>query len=376
MMKTERLAGVDRLRGLVIALMVLDHVRDFFSPTPFWPDDLPDTTPGWFFTRWITHLCAPVFVLLAGTSSFMREQKVGKLAQSKYLLSRGLLLMLLEITLINLSWQFHYQFVFLQVIWALGVSMVVLAGLIHLPRWLIALFAFSQILLHNLLDALPQQDMGFFWGLLHFQNYYPLHESGFGVFVAYPLLPWLGVMAAGYLLGEWLMTAPEQRQRNLLVSGLALIAAFLILRSFNIYGDHQSWATQAQGSLYTLISFLDTSKYPPSLLYLCMTLGPALLLLALFERWTPPLDNGLKLFGRHPLFVYIVHIPLIHAAAMIFMHAMYGGQPNLFAQQPYFPPGYEYSLLRTWLTWAVTLLVLYAMTHWWSQRRRKVSVAN
>lgn len=371
-----RLLGIDRLRGLVIALMVLDHVRDFFSPTPFWPDDLPDTTPGWFFTRWLTHLCAPVFVLLAGSSAFMRAQKVGKLAQSKYLLSRGLLLMLLEITLINLSWQFHYQFVFLQVIWALGVGMVVLAGLIHLPRWLIAVFAFSQILLHNLLDTLPQQDMGFLWGLLHFQNYYPLHESGFGVFVAYPLIPWLGVMAAGYLLGDWLLTSGDSRQRKLLTSGLLLIGLFVVLRSFNIYGDHQLWTSQPQGAIYTVMHYLDASKYPPSLLYLCMTLGPALLLLALFDKWTPPLDRGLLLFGRHPLFVYVIHIPLIHAASLVFMQLMYGDKPNLFAQQPYFPPGYEYSLLRAWLAWAIALVVLYAITRWWSQRRQRTRAAS
>ena len=366
-----RLLGIDRLRGLVIALMVLDHVRDFFSPTPFWPDDLPGTTPGWFFTRWITHLCAPVFVLLAGTSAFVREQKYGKAAQAKYLLTRGLMLVVLEITVINLSWQFGFTFFFLQVIWALGISMIVLAGLIYLPRWAIALFAFSQIFLHNLLDGAWQQDLGIFWGLLHFQNYYPLHESGFGIFVAYPLIPWLGVMAAGYLLGDWLMTAPERRNRKLLTAGLATIGLFVLLRSFNIYGDHQSWAPQAQGALYTLISYLDASKYPPSLLYLCMTLGPALLLLALFDKWTPPLDKGLMLFGRHPLFVYVLHIPLIHAASLLYMHTMYGSKPVLFGPQPYFPPGYEYSLLRTWLAWLITLLVLYAAVRWWSQRQQK-----
>lgn len=372
---SSRLLGIDRLRGLVIALMALDHVRDFFSPTPFWPDDLPGTTPGWFFTRWITHLCAPVFVLLAGSSAFVREQKYGKAAQSRYLLTRGLMLVLLEVTVINLSWQFSYSFIFLQVIWALGIGMIVLAGLIWLPRWAIALFAFSQILLHNLLDGLPQPDLGFFWGLLHFQNYYPLHSSGFGVFVAYPIIPWLGVMAAGYLLGEWLLTSVEKRQQKLVVTGLLLLGLFVVLRSFNGYGDHQLWASQPQGAIYTVMSFLDASKYPPSLLYLCVTLGPALLLLALFDKWAPPLDRGLMLFGRHPLFVYVIHIPLIHVASLAFMHVLYGDQPNLFGPQPYFPPGYEYSLLRTWIAWALVLAVLFVMTRWWSQRGQKSNVA-
>ena len=372
MVASQRLYSIDRLRGLVIILMALDHVRDFFAPTPFWPDDVSQTTPEWFFTRWITHLCAPLFILLAGTSAFLREQKFGKIAMSHYLATRGLMLVILEVTIISFSWQLSTTpIVFLQVIWAIGVSMIVLAALIHLPNWAIAIFAFGQIVLHNLLDQLNQGDMGFAYASLHFSAYFPWHSSGWGAFVAYPLIPWMGVMAVGYLLGNWMIQASNERQKKLVWTGVACIVIFLILRAVNLYGDPVPWSEQERGPVYTLLSFLNLAKYPPSLLYLLITIGPGLLLLRWFEKVPPVGDSVLLLFGRHPLFFYLIHIPIIHLLAMAYAHFTWGEMPSLFGAQPYFPPGYEASLLRLYLAWISILILLWAACHYWDQYQQK-----
>ncbi len=372
-MASTRLLSIDRLRGIVIALMVLDHARDFFSPTPFWPDDLPGTTPGFFFTRWLTHFCAPVFVLLAGTSAFLREQKVGKPRQSWYLFSRGLMLVLLELTVINYSWQLSFGFIFVQVIWALGVSMMVLAVLIHLPRWLIALFAFSQMLLHNAFDAFQQPSWGTWWNVLHLPGYWQLNDTGFGIYFAYPLIPWLGVMAAGYLLGTWYVEDTAARQQKLLRTGWSLLGAFVLLRVVNNYGDAQPWLPQPDGFVYTLMHMLDATKYPPSLIYLCMTLGPAFIALRYLEREKLWLDSSWLRFGRHPLFVYVVHVPIINLLSSAYLTWLYGSSPNMFTNPPFYPPGYEYSLLRTWIAWLLMLALLQVIVIGWQRWRLRTA---
>ena len=368
---TQRVYSIDRLRGLIIILMALDHTRDYFSPTFFAPEDVTQTNEYWFFTRWITHLCAPLFILLAGTSAFLREQKVGKIAMSHYLLTRGALLVLLEVTVVSFSWQMSTTpIIFLQVIWAIGVSMMVLAALIHLPKWAIAVFAFGQIGLHNLLDQLNQSDLGFIYGSLHFSQYFPWHSSGWGAFVAYPLIPWLGVMAAGYLLGVWMTEPTTKRHPKLIVTGIILCLGFIVLRWFNIYGDPVPWQEQDRGTLFTLLSFLNIAKYPPSLLYLLITLGIGLLLLRWLEKVPPFGDSVLLLFGRHPLFFYLIHIPLIHLLAKVYGHFAWGELPSLFGAQPYFPPGYEASLLRLYLVWAGIVGLMWFLCKRWDDYRR------
>ncbi len=365
-----RLVSIDLLRGLVIVLMALDHVRDFFAPTPYWPDDLSQTSAVWFFTRWITHFCAPVFVLLAGTSAFLREQKTGKAALARWLASRGLMLIVLEVTVISLSWQFAYDFVFLQVIWALGWSMLILAALIWLPLAWIAALSLLLIVTHNLFDPLRAQQLGSWWLFVHESGYITLAENGFGLFVGYPLLPWFAVMASGYVLGRVFLMPFAQRQRCLLTLGIVLTLLFVLLRAGNFYGDAQPWATHERGPLFTFMSFLATSKYPPSLLYLCMTLGPSLLLLAVFERlpqlhWRPLID-----FGRTPLFFYLLHIPLIHALSWLWFQWQYDGvQPFVFAAEPQYPPGYVASVAVCYVAWAGVLVLMHVATRIWLRRR-------
>jgi uncharacterized membrane protein len=234
---------------------------------------------------------------------------------------------------------------------------------------LIALFAFSQILLHNAFDATQQQSWGSWWNVLHLPGYWQVHESGFGIYFAYPLLPWLGVMAAGYLLGSWYREESAARQQKLLHTGLLLIAAFIVLRVVNDYGDAQHWQTQAGGALFTFMHILDATKYPPSLIYLCMTLGPAFLALRFLEREKIWLDSSWLRFGRHPLFVYVIHVPLIHLLSIAYLTWLYGSSPNMFTNPPYYPPAYEYNLLRTWVAWLLMLVLLQGIVLAWQRWR-------
>lgn len=361
-----RLAALDLLRGLVIVLMTLDHVRDFFAPTSFNPLDYQQ--PAWFFTRWITHLCAPAFVLLAGISAFLRGRKCSRGELSRYLLSRGLLLILLELTWINFSWQFGFEVIVFQVIWALGAGMVLLALLVYLPLPVIAILAAALILPHNLLDAWHSQDAPLWLKIWHQNGGYKVGDLQ--LFFLYPLMPWLGLMAAGYAAGPLFLQAAPNRVRVLAWSGLALLLSFVLLRAGNWYGDPRPWQEQGQ-TLATLLAFLDVQKYPPSLLYLCVTLGLGLLLLACFERWPPNTArqpfSALLLFGRHPLFYYSVHVFLIHALGWIWMELRYGGQ----MERGIGPPGYTPSLLVCYLAWLGALLLMYGIVRTWQVQAAK-----
>ena len=228
-----RLSSIDMLRGLVIVLMALDHTRDYFGAALFDPEDLAKTTPLWFATRWITHLCASTFVLLAGTSAFLRGTKHGVPALSRYLLTRGALLLVLEATWISFSWQFGYDVTILQVLWALGMGMIVLAGLVWLPLPAIAAVAALLIVPHNLLDAVQSSHP--LWLMWHQRGFWPV-AGNYGVYVAYPLMPWLGLIAAGYVLGPVFKWEPARRQRFLVAAGAVLLLAFVVLRSGNFYG--------------------------------------------------------------------------------------------------------------------------------------------
>ena len=298
-----RLDSVDLLRGLVIVIMALDHARDFFTSARFDPTDLTQTTAPLFLTRWITHFCAPVFVFLAGTSAYLYQAR-GKSPReaSWFLLTRGLWLVVLEWTVIRWAWMFNFNYtselLFVQVIWVIGVSMIVLAGLVHLPLGAVAALGIAMIAGHNLLDGVAPESLGRWaplWILLHVQAPIPLRGDQV-FFVIYPLVPWIGVMAAGYAFGRLLHRPAEERRRMLLRLGGGLTIAFLALRALNGYGDPAPWSVQESAGR-TVLSFLNTTKYPPSLLFLLMALGPAIALLPLLERLrgpTRPRGDGLR----------------------------------------------------------------------------------
>jgi uncharacterized membrane protein len=378
-----RLHSVDALRGIVMVIMALDHVRDFFHvyAKTFDPLDPSKTWTGLFFTRWITHFCAPTFVFLAGTGAFLSTRR-GKTKKelSWFLLTRGLWLVLLELTLVRLGWffNFDYHFVFVQVIWAIGWGMVLLAGLVFLPTRVIAAFGLAMIALHNLLDNFKSADFGalrWLWVVLHETNaLFP--REGSLLLIAYPLVPWVGVMAAGYAFGEILTLERDRRRRMLFGIGLTAVVLFVLLRWLNVYGDPLGWAVQERGTWFTFLSFLNTQKYPPSLLFLLMTLGPSIIALALFDRAPGREPGGILrpfvIFGRVPLFYYLLHVPLMHVVAVVFSYIKYGRAEWLFANWPLpgqpqlEPQGYGYDLRVVYAVWLGVVLALYPLCRWFA----------
>ncbi len=327
-----RLESIDFVRGLVMVIMALDHCRGYFSLRAF-PDpvDLDKTFPALFMTRWITHFCAPVFVFLAGTGAFLsgtRGKTTGQL--SWFLLTRGLWLAFLDVTVIRYSWTFSLdnRFIGIGVIWAIGWSMVVLAALVWLPTTAITVFGIAMIALHNTLDSVSPEAFGPFgwlWRVLHAGGMFPITDS-MRFIPGYPLIPWIGVVAAGYGFGSLFLLEPRQRSKQLLGLGLALTALYLLLRYVNVYGDLRPWKVQERGDVYTCFSFLNCHKYPPSLDYLLMTLGPAITLLGLMNGPPGMFGKFFITFGRVPLFYYLLHIPLIHAAAIGLAYSQFGNQ--------------------------------------------------
>src|SRR5262245_27174203 len=310
-----RIQSLDILRGLVMIVMALDHVRDFFhaGAQHFDPMDLTQTTPILFFTRWITHLCAPTFMFLAGTSAYLQACRGKTTADvAHFLIKRGLWLVLLQVTwVLCLGWKmnFSYNEIPLEVIWALGASMIVLSGLIFLPWRVTLVTSLAVVALHNALDGIgPAQfgSLGWLWKVLHFPDAIPL-SNHMVMQSFYPLIPWIAVMALGYCFGRIVDLAPDRRRRTLMSLGLALIAGFVLLRLVNWYGDMHPWTTQSS-PLMTSLSFLNCTKYPPSLLYLLMTLGPALLILGCLDGMQLATSNPLIVFGRVPLFYYLLHL--------------------------------------------------------------------
>jgi uncharacterized membrane protein len=374
-----RLDSIDLLRGIAMVVMALDHVRDFFHYARFDPLDLTHTTPLLFITRWVTHHCAPTFVFLAGTGAFLslgRGKTKGDLA--RFLVTRGLWLVFLELTVVRFGWMFNfdYSFAFGQVIWALGWSMIALAVLIYLPRIALAVVALGMVALHNAFDSVRPETFGAFgwlWQILHVQG--PVEYAvGRTFFVIYPLIPWIGVMAAGYLFGSIFQKEERERRRMLYRLGFGVIGGFILLRAVNLYGDPHPWVVQGN-VLNTILSFLDTHKYPPSLLYIMMTLGPAIAVLPLFERWKGRLAVFLTVFGRVPLFFYVLHIPLIHLLAV--GGAMVQGLNPSFLFSNDFPgmwtASYGFSLPVVYLAWIGVILALYLPCRWFAgvKRRRK-----
>lgn len=374
-----RLHSVDLLRGLAMILMALDHTRDFFHQSwmmsGFDPTDLTRTTGPLFITRWVTHFCAPVFVFLAGTGAFLSATRGKSTSElSRFLFVRGLWLILLELTVVRFGWVFNLDFSFIgvQVIWALGWCMIALAGLVYLPAWIITAIGVTMIAAHNLLDGIQAQDLGAFgwlWNVLHEMGMFQL-PSGTMFYIAYPLIPWIGVMAAGYGFGALLLLERDKRRRWLLGLGVALTLIFIILRATNAYGDPKPWSAQ-KNLLFTIFSFVNTEKYPPSLLFLLMTLGPSIASLAFFDREPGRLARPIIVFGRVPLFYYVLHLPLIHLTAVLFAYARYGHAEWLFNPVLPAPPGYGYSLPVVYLVWLAAVVLLYPLCRWFAEIKRR-----
>jgi len=369
-MVKQRIESLDLLRGLVMMVMALDHVRDYFHADAFLysPTDLTKTSVALFFTRWVTHFCAPVFVFLAGISACLYGAKKGRKTLSFFLLTRGCWLMIVEVLGINLLRTFNLSFPFinLQVIWAIGIGMIALAGLIRLERNVLLLIGIVVVAGHNLLAHV----------------YLPVLENTgayiigpFNVVVKYPALPWIGIMVVGYWTGYYYLPGvdPARRKPMLIMMGFSAISIFIVLRAINWYGDPSPWSGQSS-ELYTMLSFLNVTKYPPSLHYTLITLGPALLFLALNENPLDKWGERITVFGRTAMFYYLAHILLIHIlaviAAVVSGHKasdmILGGAVN---DQPELK-GYGFSLIVVYLVWVGVLLILYPICKRYDRYKR------
>jgi len=357
-----RVASIDVVRGAVMVFMALDHVRDFTSRVHFQPENLERASAALFFTRWITHFCAPTFFLLAGVGIGIAMQRGrSAAAMGRYLVTRGLWLLVLELLITPIGWRLSFDILpaFALVLWALGWSMILMAALIRLPHRGLAVGALVVIATHNLLDGVSPQafgPLGWLWNVLH--------VPGFVIpgvlLVAYPLIPWLAVMALGFVLADVYAWDAERRRRSLLVWGAAATMLFVALRALNGYGDPGPWSAQRSGAL-TIASFLNVRKYPPSLLFLLMTLGPALVALALSENARGRVARWLAVYGRVPMFYYVVHIFVAHLAGVLIAFAQSGRLMTItvFTNPDGIPPWYGVSLAGVYVAWASVVAVMY-----------------
>jgi uncharacterized membrane protein len=378
--KRVRIESIDVVRGVIMILMALDHVRDFFGNSGVNPTDPASTTIPLFFTRWITHFCAPVFFLLTGTGAYLSLRKKTQQELSRFLFTRGLWLIFLEVVVVRcLGWQFNidYHLTILNVLWALGWAMIVLSALVYLPAWVAGTFGVVMIATHNLLDSVDSANP--LWSILHSPNFI-VNKPGRIVLLAYALIPWVGVTAAGYSLGQIFRWESARRKKFLLRLGMGLTSTFIVLRGINIYGDPIPWSTQKSGA-FTVLSFLNTNKYPPSLLYLLMTLGPAMFFLWAVDAGTPRWLRPALTIGKVPMFYYLLHIPLIHLIAIVVCYARYGQvhwmfeSPGLgkFPITP--PPGWGYSLPIVYILWVIVVLTLYPLCRWFAALKQRRSDA-
>lgn len=369
-----------------MVVMALDHVRDHLHASGFFfdPADLTKTTPALFFTRWITHFCAPGFMFLAGVGTFLwgaRRQPnwtggAGRTPAeiSRYLVTRGLWLVLLELTLIQAEWNMGIELGHFNafVIWALGWSMIALAALVWLPLPAIASFGIWMVLLHDLFDRVKPEALGplaWLWTILHVQGNVAL-PGGRSLFVMYPLIPWIGVMAAGYAFGAWLVREDPRRRRRMIVVGALMVAMFVELRLYNVYGDPHPWSRQ-KDALFSLLSFVNCAKYPPSLLFLLMTLGPLIALVAVMDRGVPRWLRPIVVYGRVPLFYYILHLALIDLVTVGFTIARYRDRLPQVMAKGFPPPDWGWSLAATYAAWIAIVAALYPLCRWYAELKAR-----
>ncbi len=381
-----RIGSIDLVRGAVIVLMAIDHVRVFSGVPAGGP------TAGVFFTRWITHFCAPAFIFLAGTSIFLYGRKHTGVPQ--YLLIRGSWLIFLEFTFLRVAWTFNFDFRHYEmagVIWVIGVCMILMTGLVKLPLAAVGTIGVLIVAAHNLMDShmgkllegLDSNPLSGLWKLFYvgfFAGPIQFGPNGPNLIVLYSIIPWIGVMAAGYAFG-WIMTLPpEPRRRICLTIGLSAITLFLVLRGFNLYGDPRPWHGPVPGrsTMPAFFSFLNTTKYPASLSFLLMTLGPIIALIPLLESFDGPVARAITLFGRVPFFFYMLHIPLIHALALLVSKVRLGFvSPWLFTNHPMGnpepPDGYVWSLPLLYLMWGITIGLLFFACRWFAALKARRS---
>ena len=375
---SKRIESIDLLRGLVMIIMALDHTRDFFHNQALTGDplDLATTTPFLYFTRWVTHFCAPTFVFLSGLSAWLQSRRKTTKELSRFLISRGLWLVLIELTVISLgiTGDIHFSLFVLQTIWSIGISMVILGLVIWLPFNMILLIGLLILLGHNSLDfaeASRKGDVPLIWHFLHRPTVIPLWGNHMlGIF--YPFLSWAGLMMLGYCCGR-LFTDVETERRNkiLLWMGIGSLIFFAALRATNIYGDPGQWSSQ-KNTLYSFLSFMDVEKYPPSLLYLCATIGPGLIFLSIVKDTGSWFSKIIKVYGRVPFFYYILHFYLLHSISIAcylsrghnITEGMKGvpGIPFKFSV-----PGEGYSLWVVYGVWLAVVIALYPLCKWYDK---------
>lgn len=363
-----RIESIDLLKGLVMVIMALDHVRDYFHYSAFMfdPADPTQSTLPIFFTRWVTHFCAPAFSFLAGLSAFMVGKRKTQNELSAFLLKRGIWLVFIELTIVGFAWYFDFQFrtFGLLVIWSLGISMIVLAALIHLPRTYILIFSLLLICCHNLFDNVHFSG-NVLWSIVHEQVFYKLSDNT-QLLIGYPIVPWIAVMALGYYFGALYDKSFDSNKRKKVfnIIGVIAITVFIVLRLTNLYGDPKQFK-QYDTLSQDVISFLNPSKYPPSLLYLMMTLGATFLFLANAEKLKGRIVNFFCTFGRVPFFYYILHLYLIHIIALIFAQISgWGWQKFILSTWIGFEPnmkGYGFSLWVVYVVWIGIILLLYPL---------------
>jgi uncharacterized membrane protein len=382
--KPRRIESIDLLRGIIIIIMALDHVRDYFHAFSYIydPTDLQHTTAPIFLTRWITHYCAPVFTLLAGIAACLYGLKNGRKALSYFLFTRGIWLLFLELFFISLMWTFNpfYAAFILQVIWVFGISMITLALLIRLPRAALLTIGLVLVFGNNALDGIQVTGNGIdaiIWSLLHQPNFSGFRSGPFNFIVGYSALPYIGIISLGYCLGSLFTqeTTPEVRQKWLRNLGIGIIVLFIILRWTNIYGDSSPWSQQ-KNFLFTFFSFINVSKYPPSLLYILMTTGPALLFLAYAERPLNWLTSKLIVFGRVPMFFYLIHLPVIHGLAVLASAISGQSASNMINLTTWVTAnpqlkGYGFSLPVVYFVWIAVILILYPICGWFSKYKQQ-----
>jgi uncharacterized membrane protein len=373
-----RIYSLDILRGAVMIVMALDHVRDFIHADAFVhnPLDFATTTPLLFFTRWITHFCAPTFVFLAGTSAFLQSQRKSKGELSSFLIKRGLWLIFIEVVVITFAWTFnpHYNVIILQVIWVIGISMVLLGLLIWLPYKILLPLGLLIVFGHNAFDHNQAiQNSGLFWDVAMKGNF-AVHciTPDHCFLVIYAVVPWLGLMILGYCFGKLYRSTVDgsYRKKMLIYLGVGLILLFIVLRAFNIYGDPHPWSMQ-KNPVYSFLSFINVNKYPPSLLFLCITIGPAMLILALLENFKNQVSRAITVFGRVPFFFYVIHLYLIHFISMILFfsrgHSFQEGVAgNSVVAFHFFSPGEG-----VYLIWIIVVLSLYPLCKWFNDYKNR-----
>ena len=373
-----RVQSIDILRGLVMVIMALDHVRDFFykadlgkaADAALDPTNMQTTYPALFFTRWITHFCAPIFVFLAGTSVYLMCQRKSKKEVSLFLIKRGFWLILVEIIIVTFGWTFNpfFNVIILQVIWAIGVSMVLLGILVLLPYKLIFAIALIIVIGHNLMDyqSISSGLKGStFANLLYFSNFsiFSLSQDHV-VIIVYAFFPWTGVMLLGYCFGKLYRAGidAEWRRKKLIQLGAGITLLFIILRFMNVYGDPVSWESQPRGTIYTILSFFNLNKYPPSLLFLCMTIGPGILFLAFIEKAHNWFTRIMNVYGRVPMFYYILHFYIIHIIVVIVFYAQGFGEKDIVPTGlPFYfkPNGLGFNLWGVYAIWFLVVIILF-----------------